>query len=66
MTIGTEVLSIVKKIFLVSDELTRLSAEVKDLTRVSNDHDIRLAVIETTLLLTHRTSKLILPGIAND
>ena len=57
MTIGTEVLSIVKKIFLVSDELTRLSAEVKDLTRVSNDHDIRLAVIETTLVLTHRSSK---------
>ena len=66
MTIGTEILSVVKKIFLVSDELTRLSAEVKDLTRVSNDHDIRLAVIENTLLLTHRSSKLILPGNAND
>ena len=66
MTIGTEILSVVKKIFLVSDELTRLSAEVKDLTRVSNDHDIRLAVIENTLLLTHRSSKLILPGVAND
>ena len=66
MTIGTEILSIVKKIFLVSDELTRLSAEVKDLTRVSNDHDIRLAVIENTLLLTHRSSKLILPGSVND
>ena len=66
MTIGTEILSVVKKIFLVSDELTRLSAEVKDLTRVSNDDDIRLAVIENTLLLTHRSSKLILPGVAND
>ncbi len=62
MTIGTEVLSIVKKIFLVSDELTRLSAEVKHLTRVSNDHDVRLAVIENTLTLAQRSSKLILPG----
>ena len=62
MTVGTEVLSIVKKIFLVSDELTRLSAEVKDLTRVSNDHDVRLAVIENTLALAQRSSKLILPG----
>ncbi len=66
MTIGTEVLSIVKKIFLVSDELTRLSAEVKNLTHVSNDHDVRLAVIENTLTLTHRSSKLILPGNIND
>ena len=62
MTLGTEVLSIVKKIFLVSDELTRLSTEVKDLTRICNDHDVRLAVIENTLTLTQRSSKLILPG----
>ncbi len=65
MTIGTEILSIVKKIFLVSDELTRLSAEVKDLTRISNEHDVRLAVIENTLMLTQRSSRLVLPGNAN-
>ena len=62
MTIGTDLYSIVKKIFLVSDELTRLSSEVKDLTRAVNDHDVRLAVIENTLSLTHRSTKRILPG----
>jgi hypothetical protein len=62
MTIGNDLFSIVKKIFLVSDELTRLSSEVKDLTRTVNDHDVRLAVIENTLSLTHRSTKRILPG----
>jgi hypothetical protein len=62
MTIGSDLYSIVKKIFLVSDELTRLSSEVKDLTRAVNNHDVRLAVIENTLSLTHRSTKRILPG----
>ena len=62
MTIGSDLFSIVKKIFLVSDELTRLSAEVQDLTRAVNDHDVRIAVIENTLSLTHRSTKRILPG----
>ncbi len=46
MTVGSDLFSVVKKIFLVSDELTRLSAEVKELTRTVNEHDVRLAVIE--------------------
>jgi hypothetical protein len=62
MTIGGDVYEIIRKIFLVSDELTRLSAEMKDLAHNVKDHDIRLAVIETTLTITHRSSKLILPG----
>lgn len=62
MTIATEVFSIVRKIFLVSDELTRVSAELKDLTRTVNSHDVRLAVIENTLSLTSRPGKLTLPG----
>ena len=62
MTIGSDLFSIAKKIFLVSDELTRLSAEVQDLTRAVNDHDVRLAVIENTLTLTHRSAKRTLPG----
>ncbi len=62
MTVGSDVLGIIKKIFLVSEELTRLSGEVKELTRQTNQHDIRLAVIENTLSIAQRTSKLILPG----
>jgi hypothetical protein len=62
MSIGTEVLLVVKKIFLVSEELTRLSAEVKELTRKTNDHDIRLAVIENTLSITQRNPQRTLPG----
>lgn len=62
MTLGSDLLSLIKKIFLVSEELTRLSAEVKDLSRSVNEHDVRLAVIENTLSLATRSSKLILPG----
>jgi len=62
MTLGSDLLSLIKKIFLVSGELTRLSAEVKDLSRSVNEHDVRLAVIENTLSLATRSSKLILPG----
>ena len=62
MTVGSDVLSIIKKIFLVSEELTRLSGEVKELTKQANQHDVRLAVIENTLSIQKRTSTLILPG----
>jgi hypothetical protein len=62
MTVSGDLFSIVKKIFLVSDELTRLSIEVKDLTRAVNDHDVRLAVIENTLSLTRRSTRHVLPG----
>lgn len=62
MTLGGDLLSLIKKIFLVSEELTRLSAEVKELSRSVNEHDVRLAVIENTLSLATRSSKLILPG----
>ena len=62
MTVGSDVLSIIKKIFLVSEELTRLSGEVKELTKQANQHDVRLAVIENTLSIAKRNSTLILPG----
>jgi hypothetical protein len=63
MSVASEVLTVVKKIFLVSEELTRLSADVKELSHIVNDHEVRLAVIENTLTLAKRhSSKLILPG----
>ncbi len=62
MTVGSELLSVVKKIFLVSDEHTRLSAEVKADSHPVGEHYVRLAVFENTLTLTRRSSKLILHG----
>ncbi len=62
MSVTGEVLSVVKKIFLVSEELTRLSADIKELSSIVNDHEVRLAVIENVLSTSKRSSRLILPG----
>ncbi len=63
MSVTGEILSVVKKIFLVSEELTRLSAEVKELSKDVIDHEVRLAVIENTLSIAKRSSsRLTLPG----
>ncbi len=62
MTFGSEALALVKKLFLVSEELTRLSVEVKELSRTVNHHEVRISVIENTLSLVQRTSKRTLPG----
>ena len=62
MTLGSDALAIVKKIFLVSEELTRLSGELKDLSHDVRNHEVRLAVIENTLAIAQRSAKLILPG----
>lgn len=62
MSIAGEIGSVIKKIFLVSEELTRLSSEVKDLSRDVQNHEVRLAVIENTLALAHRSSTRMLPG----
>jgi len=63
VSVTGEVLSVVKKIFLVSEELTRLSAEVKELSKDVIDHEVRLAVIENTLSIAKRSSsRLTLPG----
>jgi hypothetical protein len=63
VSVTGEVLSVVKKIFLVSEELTRLSAEVKELSKDVIDHEVRLAVIENTLSIAMRSSsRLVLPG----
>jgi len=62
VSIAIELGAVIKRIFLVSEELTRLSSEVKELSRDVNNHEVRLAVIENTLSLASRPSKLILPG----
>jgi hypothetical protein len=62
MSAANDFLTLVKKIFLVSEELTRLSSEVKDLTHQVHDHEGRLIRLETTLAIAAQNSRLILPG----
>lgn len=62
MSLASDLGSLVKKIFLVNEELTRLSADVKELSHDIRNHEVRLAVIENTLAINARSSKLILPG----
>ena len=62
MTIASEIGGVVKRIFLVNEELTRLSTEVKELSHDVRNHEVRLAVIENTLAIASRASKLNLPG----
>jgi hypothetical protein len=62
MSVAAEVLTVVKKIFLVSEELTRLSADIRELSHIVNDHEIRLVRIETTLDIARRAPRATLPG----
>jgi len=55
VSVTGEVLSVVKKIFLVSEELTRLSDEVKELSKNVIDHKGRLAVSANALSIAKRS-----------
>ena len=48
--------------FLVSEELTQLSVDAKELSAYIHEHEVRLSVIENTLSLAQRSARLILPG----
>jgi hypothetical protein len=62
VTLSGDAFAFVKKLFIVSEELTRLSVEVKDLSRTVNNHEVRISVIENTVSIAQRSSKLTLPG----
>jgi len=62
VTFGGEAFTLLRKLFVVSEELTRLSVEVKELSQTVNNHEVRISVIENTLSLAQRSSKLTLPG----
>ena len=62
MSLGSDLFGMVKTLFLVEQELTRLASEVDSLSIRVGAHDVRLAVIENTLNMTARSSRLILPG----
>lgn len=62
MSTAGDIFSVLKKIILVSEDLDRLSNEVKALSDDLRDHEGRLIRIETTLSLASKRSRLILPG----
>ncbi len=62
MSLGSDLLGLVRRMFLLDQELIRLADEVKGLTSRVNHHDVRLAVVENTLALAVNRSRLILPG----
>ena len=62
MSFGSDLFGMVKTLFLVEQELTRLAVEGESLSVRVGAHDVRLAVIKNTLNRTARSSKLLLPG----
>jgi hypothetical protein len=54
----SDALSATKKIFLVSEELDRLSEDVRELSRAVADHEGRLIRIETMIEMTQRNPRL--------
>jgi hypothetical protein len=62
MSLLADAFATTKKILLVSEELNRLSEDIKALSLAVTDHEHRLIRIETTIALTQRGSRRILPG----
>ncbi|HSU18998.1 MAG TPA: hypothetical protein VLI45_04575 [Acidobacteriaceae bacterium] len=62
MSTATEAFNLIKKIFLISEEISRLTTEMDELSRMVDEHDRRLIRIETVLEMASKRSRLILPG----
>jgi hypothetical protein len=62
MSLLSDALATTKKILLVSEELERLSEDMRSLARTVTDHEHRLIRIETTIEIAQRTSRRTLPG----
>lgn len=58
MSLLADALATTKKIFLVSEELDRLSEDVKELSRAVDDHEGRLIRIETMIEMAQWGQKL--------
>lgn len=62
MSTATEAFNLIKKIFLISEEISSLTTEMDELSRMVDEHDRRLIRIETVLEMMSKRSRLILPG----
>lgn len=62
MSTAGDVFSVIKKIMLVSEELTRQNADLERLASKVEDHGERLVRVETILALAGKQNRIILPG----
>ena len=62
MSTAGDIFTVIKRIMLVSEDLARLTAEMKEMSEELDDHDRRLIRIETTLALSSKGNRIILPG----
>lgn len=62
MSTAGDVFTVIKRIMLVSEDLARLSAEMKEMSEDLDDHEARLIRIETTLSMAGKQNRIILPG----
>jgi hypothetical protein len=58
----SELLAATKKILLVTDDIDRLTDDIKALSIQASDHEHRLIRIETIIEMTPRRSNRTLPG----
>ena len=62
MSPTTDILGAVKKVFLLSENMARLSTEVEKLSRQVTDHDRRLIRLETIVDMATQTRRIVPPG----
>jgi hypothetical protein len=62
MSLLSDAFATTKKILLVSEELSRLTGDSKELAHTVTDHEHRLIRIETTLEIAKKMSRRTLPG----
>ncbi len=62
MTLLTDALATTKKILLVSEELDRISEDLKSLSGAVADHERRLIRMETVIEIAKSGARLSLPG----
>ena len=62
MSSAGDLFTIVKKLFLVSENMSRLSGEVQDLSKAVQQHGERLVRIETMIEMSTKPSRRTLPA----
>lgn len=62
MSTAGDIFTVIKKIMLVSEELTRQTKELEHLASKVEEHGERLVRVETILALAGKQNRIILPG----
>ncbi|HEY5382264.1 MAG TPA: hypothetical protein VIJ65_08405 [Acidobacteriaceae bacterium] len=62
MSTASDAFNLLKRIFLINEEMTRISANLDRIADLVAEQDRRLIRLETMVELSGRRSRLILPG----